>query len=65
MKEYIEGDCPKCGLPLEVLEIEHGAAKGCKIFRCNCGYEYIYETELWKNTDKSGLIKDISDPKLF
>ena len=65
MKTYIEGDCPKCGLPLEVIEFENGDVKGCKLYRCVCGHEHWYETELWKNTDKSGLIKDISAPKLF
>ena len=61
MKEYIEGDCPKCGLPLEVIEMENGKVKGCKIFRCICGYEYIYNTEQWKNTDKSKYIKFIDN----
>lgn len=45
MKEYIEGDCPKCGLPLEVIELENGIVKGNKQYRCICGYKYIYRTE--------------------
>ncbi len=45
MKEYIDGDCPKCGLPLEVIELENGIVKGNKQYRCICGYKYIYRTE--------------------
>lgn len=59
MKEYIEGDCPKCGLPLEVIEMENEEVKGCKKYRCICGYTHWYETETWKNYDKSNLFKHV------
>lgn len=55
MKSYIEGDCPKCGLPLEVIEFENGIVKGCKMYRCICGHIHYYDTEQWKEAEKSGI----------
>ena len=52
MKTYIEGDCPKCGLPLEVIELENGVVKGNKQYRCTCGYFHYYRTEECKKADK-------------